>query len=76
MVKPHLPETIEKIFPENVIRYIYTFVPHLEKIPTPKTSPSLEKQLRRIQTISLKGKGSMYMQDLEDFVLDHSKYLL
>jgi hypothetical protein len=75
MVKPHLPESIEKSLPRDVVNYIYTFVPHMEKTPTPKTSPSLEKQLRRIQAISLKGKSSMYMNELDDFILDHNKYL-
>ena len=70
MVKPRLPDSIAKLLPLDVIWYISTFVPHLEKRQTPSSSPSLQKELTRIQTINLKGKSAMYMRDLEDFLLD------
>ena len=76
MVKPRLPEQIEKLFPNDVIRVINGYVPHLDKVPSPKTSPSLQRELTRIQTKHLAGKNAMYMSDLDDFVLDdqHSWY--
>jgi hypothetical protein len=74
MVKPQLPEHINKMFPIDVVKLIYSFVPHLEKVPSPKGSPSLERELRRIQSKFMKGKSSMYMNELEDFVLDHNKH--
>lgn len=74
MVKPLLPEHISKMFPVDVVKNIYSFVPHLVKIPSPKGSPSLERELRRIQSKCFKGKSAMYMNELDDFVLDHNKH--
>jgi hypothetical protein len=70
MVKPRLPEQIEEQLPEDVIKYIYRYVPHLDKIKTPTTSPSLERELKRIQIKTLQGKSTMYMKELEDFILE------
>ena len=67
-MKPQLPEEIRRLFPKEVINVIQSYVPHTE---TPKTpSPSLQKELHKIQHITLKGKSSMYMRELEDFCLD------
>jgi len=70
MVKPRLPEQIELIFPVELVRIINSYVPHLDKVPSPKTSPSLQRELTRIQGKSLAGKNAMYMRDLDDFILD------
>ena len=67
-MKPQLPEVIRLALPKEIVQYIYTFVPHLERTKTP--SPSLQKELKRIQTLTLKGKSPMYMKDFEDFCLD------
>ena len=63
--------------PVDVIRVIYSFVPHKpsSKTGTPNTqsphnSPSLQKELSRLQTKFLSGKSAMFMYELEDFVLD------
>lgn len=74
MVKPQLPECIYNMFPVDVVKIIYSFVPHLAKVPSAQTSPSLDRELRRIQSKMLKGKSAMYLIDLEDFVLDHNKH--
>lgn len=62
---------IFKDLPDDVLRHIMTFIPP----PTPKKkresmSPSMQKELYKIQNITLKGKNNMYMRDLEDFLLD------
>jgi len=46
----------------------------MEKRQTPSSSPSLQKELTRIQTMKLKGKSAMYMRELEDFMLDDDNY--
>jgi hypothetical protein len=74
MVKPRLPDFIENQLPLDIIWYISTFVPHMEKRQTPSSSPSLQKELTRIQNINLKGKNANYMMDLEDFILDDERY--
>ena len=70
MVKVKLPEEFTYIFPLDILRIIDSYLPHIKKEPSPKTSPSLERELRKIQSKAYKGKSTMYMQDLEDFILD------
>jgi hypothetical protein len=69
-MKPHLPDEIRLTLPCEIVHHIYSFLPHMEK-ETPKTvSPSLQKELKRIQNMRLRGKSSTYMKDFEDFCLD------
>lgn len=76
MMKPQLPPTIERCFPPEVLRHIYSFVPHLSKKRTQTQtqtfytySPNMERDLRRIQNTFLHGKSETYMKDLDDFIL-------
>ena len=65
---PILPNEIATRFPIEVVRLIYSFLP-----PNPKKkgpSPSFERELKKLQSIQLKGKNQMYMRDLDDFILD------
>jgi hypothetical protein len=74
-MKPQLPPEIAALFPTDVIRHIYRFVPHIykEKL-TPKMnvtmSPKALTDLRMIQLSPLRGKSERYMIDLDDFILD------
>lgn len=73
-MKPHLPPHIEAILPDDIVRLINSFVPHLpkeKKSPSYpcKISPNMERDLRSIQNKLLKGKDNMYLRDLDDFVL-------
>ena len=73
MVKPILPREIAHIFPLDVVRVIYSYVPHSPKVsPTssPYSAPSFEKELFRLQSKALKGKSAMYLKDFDDFLLD------
>ena len=67
MVKPQLPAEIQAKLPAEIIHIINSFVPHLPKTPGP--SPQLQKELRKLQKKGGK-KNSMYLKDLDDFVLD------
>lgn len=58
----------EHILPLNMIYIINSFLPKPPKKNS--LSPSLEKQLTKIQHIHLKGKANMYMRGLVDFCLD------
>jgi len=70
-MKPQLPNEIRYLFPSDIVHVIQTFVPHLEPKSPPKTpSPSLQKELIKLQNITLRGKSSMYMIELDDFCLD------
>jgi hypothetical protein len=67
-MKPRLPREIELSLPADVVWYIYRFVPHLP--PKKEYSPSLQKELTRIQNTLLHGKKETYLRELEEFVLD------
>ena len=70
MVKPILPREISMNLPADVLRVIYSYVPHKPKVKTPEGSPSLQKELARKQTKFLSGKSAMFMYELDDFMLD------
>lgn len=56
------------MLPLEIVRHIYSFVPHLEK-EEPKYSPSLQHELERIAKSNLKGTSATYLKDLDDFCL-------
>ena len=76
-MKPRLPDELEAALPRAVVDLLYTFVPHIKKSPKESplahlgisSSPRLEKDLRAMQNIVLKGKSQMWLRDLEDFIL-------
>jgi hypothetical protein len=71
MVKPVLPREISSYLPVDVVRVIYSYVPHMPKpIETPGSSPNLQKELNRLQSRHLNGASNMYMYELDDFMLD------
>jgi hypothetical protein len=70
MVKPILPREISMNLPADVLRVIYSYVPHKPKVKTPEGSPSLQKELSRLQSKFLSGKSAMFMYELDDFMLD------
>ncbi len=53
----------------DVVREIDKFFPYPKK-KKESISPSMQKELQKIQTLNLRGKSNMYMKDLIDFVLD------
>jgi hypothetical protein len=68
-MRPTLPPEIERIFPTDVLKHIYSFVPY-ERERKPSHSPTLQKELQKIQSCTLKGKSGTYMKGLDDFCLD------
>jgi len=68
-MRPKLPYEVEQSLPEDIVGHIYSFVPHIRKRKTPH-SPSLQKELQRIQSYNLKGKSQTYMKGLGSFCLD------
>lgn len=67
-MKPELPMTIQLKFPVEIVSVINSFVPHFPK--KKEVSPTLQRELERIQRSPLKGKNEMYMKTFEDFILD------
>ena len=68
-MKPRLPIEIQDILNDDVIRVIYSFVPHLPKKKSPKTSPSLQCEIMKLQRSFLSGKNEMYLRGFDDFIL-------
>ncbi len=68
-MRPKLPREIELMLPSELVHVIYQYVPHMKK-ESPRHSPSLQKELQKIQTSHLKGKSATFMKDLDDFCLD------
>ena len=63
-MKPRLPLHIEYKLPQEIVRRIYRFVPHMKQ----KTvSPGLQKNLEKLQRSPK--MTSMGMYGLEDFTL-------
>jgi len=60
---------LHDILPLDVVYIINSFVPKQSK-QKKEVSPSMQKQLTKIQTTFLKGKNNMYMRELIDFCLD------
>lgn len=82
-MKPQLPMDIQEKLPHEVVSLIMSYVPHLtrkevKKHTTPANtpanpftmSPSLERNLKLINSKELKGINAMYLIELDDFVLD------
>lgn len=68
-MKPKLPRSVEESLPEDIVGVIYSFVPHMNRRKK-QHSPSLQKELERIQNTQLKGKSGNYMKGLSGFCLD------
>lgn len=60
---------LQEILPLDVVYVISKFIPKESK-QKKEVSPSMQKQLTKIQTTFLKGKSGMYMRELLDFCLD------
>lgn len=56
--------------PDDVIGVIDKFFEYPKKKKNIQISPSMQKELKKIQTIYIRNKPVMYMKDLLDFVLD------
>lgn len=68
MTKPKLPDEIEAKLPLDIVRHIYKFVPHDRKKKTPPVSPSLQRELERLQRSPK--RTAMDLFGLDDFVLN------
>ncbi len=68
-MKPELPLEIQDLLSVDLVRHIQMFVPHLPKKRTPPTSPSLQRELERLQRSPLRGVNEMYLKGFDDFIL-------
>jgi hypothetical protein len=68
-MRPRLPRELELLLPSELVHVIYQYVPHMEK-ERPRHSPTLQKELQKLQNLTLKGKSANFMRGLDDFCLD------
>lgn len=66
-MKPKLPDVLAKKLPEDVLRYLYTFVPHNDLPPKPRLPKNADIHLKKIQ--SSPKRNPMDLFGLDDFVL-------
>ena len=64
--KPQLPPQVEFLFPEEIVRLIYRFVPKLPKPQPP--SPGLQRALEKFQKSPKRTAMDLY--GLDDFILN------
>jgi hypothetical protein len=69
MIEKSLAYVLRSRFPSDVLYVIDSFIPRPPK-KKKQVSPSLQRELCKIQHMKLKGKSDMYLCDLIDFVLD------
>ncbi len=60
---------LKSVLPSDVVTYIDKFLPYQKKQKIIH-SPSLQRELTKIQNMKLKGLNNMYMKNLYDFLLD------
>lgn len=60
---------LKSVLSIDLIYVIHSYLPRTPK-KKKQISPSMQKELTKIQTILLNGKSAMYMKYLEDFCLD------
>jgi hypothetical protein len=65
--KPRLPDQIEAMLPEDVVWYIYRFVPKLPKSHPPSPSSGLQRALEKLQQSPKRTPMDLY--GLDDFIL-------
>jgi len=64
--KPQLPYQVELIFPTEIVRLIYRFVPKFPKKQPP--SPGLQRALEKLQKSPKRTAMDLY--GLDDFILN------
>ena len=70
MIKESPAYVFESILPLDLVYVIHSYLPRPPKKKKEHVSPTLQKELQKIQSLELKGKNEMYMKGLDDFVLD------
>ncbi len=61
---------VQTVLPADLIKTIHSYIPQSPKKKKLNVSPSMQKELTKLQSVTLKGKNGMYLRDLDDFCLD------
>jgi hypothetical protein len=63
-----LPQEVKDKLPDDIVNLILSYLPKKKK--KGHISPSLQRELEKLQKITLKGKCGMYLREFGDFALD------
>jgi hypothetical protein len=64
-----LPQAVKDKLPDDIVGLILAFLPKPSK-KKKAISPSLQRELEKLQKITLKGQNGMYMREFSAFLLD------
>ena len=64
-----LPQAVKDKLPDDIVGLILAFLPKPSK-KKKAMSPSLQRELEKLQKITLKGQNGMYMREFSAFLLD------
>lgn len=63
-------QLLSSILPDDLIMMIDKYFTYPKKKKVTQISPSMQKELKKIQTIYIRKIPDNYMKDLDDFCLD------
>jgi hypothetical protein len=63
-----LPQAVKDKLPDDIVNLIMSYLPKKKK--KGHISPSLQRELEKLQKLSLKGMKGMYLREFDVFALD------
>jgi hypothetical protein len=63
-----LPQEVKDKLPDDIVNLIMTYLPKKKK--KGHISPSLQRELEKLQKLTLKGMNGMYLREFSAFVMD------
>jgi hypothetical protein len=67
-----LPQAVKDKLPDDIVNLILSYLPKKKK--KGHISPSLQRELEKLQKLTLKGKSGMYLREFDVFSLDGDMY--
>jgi len=64
-----LPQAVKDKLPDDIVNLIMSYLPKKKK--KGHISPSLQRELEKLQKLSLKGMKGMYLREFDIFALDY-----
>jgi hypothetical protein len=63
-----LPQEVKDKLPDDIVNLILTYLPKKKK--KGHISPSLQRELEKLQKLTIKGMNGMYLREFSAFVMD------
>jgi len=68
-IRMFLPQAVKDKLPDDIVNLIMSYLPKKKK--KGHISPSLQRELEKLQKLSLKGMKSTYLREFDVFALDY-----